>query len=257
MKLNVWVAGAIVVVVIVCFIAVAAITMALQGPAKSSSGACSVSGYVTDPMGEGVPGLEVVLHVMGNGGSTEIYNMTAPTQSSDPFVGLFVFDSVVIPQDAQYAYLSTSVTETNITYSGRTSNFTMSNNTSIHQSIILHMPPLSATTVNGTVVSSFGKGMPNITVTLHMTGAAGYPFDDLFNMSTTTGSGGSAGTYLFYAVPVNGTISGYTSAEVQVTDNMTIYGRSNNFTFKNGSTVSPFIVLHVPPEYLNATLNST
>lgn len=252
MKLNAWVAGAIVIVVIVCFIAVAAITMALQGPAKSSTEACSVNGYVMDLMGEGVPGLEVTLHVMGNDGSSEIYNMTAPTQSSNPFVGLFVFDNVVITPDTQYAYLSTSVTENNTTYSGRTNNFTMSNNTSIHQSIVLHMPPLGATTVNGSVVSSFGTGMSNITVVLHMTGAAGDWYDglDLFNTSTTTDS---AGTYTFYAIPVNGTTSGYASAVVQVSDNMSIYGRSNNFTFKNGSTVSPVIILHVPPEYLNAT----
>ncbi|HEY3421568.1 MAG TPA: hypothetical protein VGK13_00320 [Methanocellaceae archaeon] len=257
MRSKVWVAGAIIAALIVCLVAVVAITVALQGPAETSSGACSVNGYVFDTIGEGIPGLEVTLHVMGDGGSTEIYNMTAPTQSSDPFVGLFVFDNVIIPSDAQYAYLSTSVTENNITYSGCTSNFTMSNNTSIHQSIVLHMPPLGATTVNGTVVSSFGKGMPNVTVTLHMTDAAGYPFDDLFNMSTTTDSRDYAGNYIFYAIPVNGTISGYTSAEIHVSDNMTIYGRSNNFTFKNGSVVSSFLVLHVPPEYLNETLNST
>jgi hypothetical protein len=251
MKLNVWVAGAIVAVVIVGLIAVVAITMAAQGPAKSSSGTCSVNGYVLNTVGEGIPGLEVTLHVMGDNGSAEIYNMTAPTQSSDPFMGLFVFDNVIIPEDAQYAYLSASVQKDNITYWGCTSNFTMGNNTSVHQSIILHMPSSRATVVNGSVVSSFGTGMPNITVTLHMTGATGDLNADLFNMSTTTDP---AGIYTFYAIPVNGTLSGYASAQIQVSDNMTIYGRSNNFTFKNGSTVSPFIVLHVPPEYLNQSV---
>jgi hypothetical protein len=254
MKLNVWVAGAIVIAVIVCFVAVAAITMATQGPPKSSMGTCSVNGYVLNTIGEGIPGLEVTLHIMGDNGSTEIYNMTAPTQSSDSFVGLFVFDNVVISEDAQYAYLSASVKKDNITYSGGTSNFTMGNNTSIHQSIILHMPSSRATVVNGSVVNSYGTGMPDIMVTLHMTGADGDLNADLYNMTTTTGIGESAGTYTIYAIPVNGTVSGYVSAQVQVSDNTTIYGRSNNFTFKNGSTVSPFIVLHVPPEYLNQSV---
>ena len=256
MKLNVWVAGAIVAVVIVGLIAVAAITMAAQGPAKLSTGTCSVNGYVLNTIGEGISGLEVTLHVMGDNGSAELYNMTAPTQSSDPFVGLFVFDNVIIPEDARYAYLSASVLKDNITYSGCTSNFTMSNNTSVYQSIILHMPSSRATVVKGSVVNSYGTGMPDITVTLHMTGADGDLNADLSNMSTKTGIGESAGSYTIYAIPVNGTVSGYVSAQIQVSDNMTIYGRSNNFTFKNGSTVSPFIVLHVPPEYLNQSVGT-
>lgn len=257
MKLHVWVAGAIVAVVIVGLIAVAAITMAAQGPAKSSSGACSVNGYVLTTIGEGIPGLEVTLHVIGDSGATEIYNMTTSTQSSGSFVGLFVFDNVVIPEDTQYAYLSTSVLEDNITYSGRTNNFTMSNNTSIHQGIVLRMPPLNATTVKGTVVSSFGIGLPNIPVTLHMTGADGNLNNDLFNTTTISGTGNSAGEFTIYAVPVNGTVSGYVSAQIQVSDNMTIYGRSNNFTFNNGSVFSSYVVLHVPPEYLNQSVNAT
>jgi len=84
MKLNTWVAGAIVVVVIVCFIAVAAITMASQGPKSNSSGICSANGYVIDTIGEGIPGTEVTLHVIGQNGAKEIYNMTALTQSTAP-----------------------------------------------------------------------------------------------------------------------------------------------------------------------------
>ena len=39
---------------------------------------------------------------------------------SPPYVGMFVFDNVVITPDTQYAYLSTSFLENNITYYGRT-----------------------------------------------------------------------------------------------------------------------------------------
>ncbi|HEY3422951.1 MAG TPA: hypothetical protein VGK13_07295 [Methanocellaceae archaeon] len=259
MKLNVWVAGAIVAIVIICFIAVAAITMALQGPSKPTSGACSVNGYVVSSMGKGIPGTMVTLYIMGHNGSAdaEIYNMTAPTMGSSPYVGMFVFDNVVITPDTQYAYLSTSFSINNTTYLGRTDNFTLVNNSSINQSIVMHMPSLNGTSVYGSVVNSYGTGMSNITVTLHMTGVAGD--HDLSNLTTVTdGTGSSAGAYTFFdVVPVAGTQYGYVSAEVQPTGNMTIYGRSNNFTFEKGSFVSSFIVMHVPPEYLNETLNST
>ncbi len=151
MKLNVWIAGAIVAVVIVCFIAIVAITMASQGPAKSSSGTCSVDGYVVNTMGEGIPSTEVTLYIMGHNGSvdTEIYNMTAPTMSSSPNVGLFVFDNVVITPDTQYAYLSTSFRGNNTTYYGRTDNFTLVNNSTINKSIVMHLPLLNGTSVYG------------------------------------------------------------------------------------------------------------
>ena len=237
--------------------------MASQGPKSTSSGVCSVNGYVVNTMGNGIPNTEVTLYIMGHNGSAEqeIYNMTAPTMGSPPYVGLFVFDSVIITPDTAYAYLSTSFLENNTTYYGRTDNFTLVNNSTINQSIVMNMPLFNGTSVYGNVVNSFGTGMSNVTVTLHMTGAAGDmgADKDLSNMTTVThGTGSSAGAYTFYdVVPVAGTLSGYVSAEVRPTDNMTIYGRSNNFTFKNGSFVSSFLVMHVPPEYLNATMNST
>lgn len=236
--------------------------MASQGPAKSSTGACSVNGYVINTIGEGLPGTEVTLNIMGHNGSvdTEIYNMTAPVMGSPPYVGMFVFDNVVITPDTQYAYLSTSFLENNITYYGRTDNFTLVNNSTINKSIVMNTPLHNGTFVYGSVVSSYGIGMPNITVTLHMTGAGGIGAgNDLSNMTTVTnGTGSSVGAYRFDGVvPVAGTLSGYVSAEVRATENMTIYGRSNNFTYKNGSYISSFIVMHVPPEYLNETLNST
>ena len=262
MRSKVWIAGAIVAVVIVCLIAVAALTMALQGPAQTSSGVCTVNGYVLNTIGEGLPGTEVTLYIMGHNGSvdTEIYNMTAPTMGSSPYVGLFVFDNVVITPDTEYAYLSTSFVENNTTYYGRTDNFTLVNNTTINKSIVMPMPPHNGTSVYGYVMSSYGTGMSNMTVTLHMAGA-GYVAanNDLYNVTTVTdGTGSSVGAYKFNGViPVAGTLFGYVSAEFRATENMTIYGRSNNFTFENGSYVSSFIVLHVPPEYLNATMNST
>lgn len=255
MKSKVLIAGAIVTIVIVCLVALVAITTALQEPAKSTRGTCSVNGYVVNTMGEGIPGAEVMLHIVGNDGA-EIYNMTAPTSGSQPYVGLYVFDSVVITQEVQYAYVSTTIRDNDIAYYGCSNNFSLLDNATITKSIVMHMPPGSATTVSGYIVNSYGTGIPNINVTLHMLGSV--DDKDLYNVTTVTNSTGSfVGLYMFENVtPVPGTRYCYVSAAARLAENATTYGRSNNFTLKGGSASSLFIVLHVPPEYRNATLIS-
>jgi hypothetical protein len=240
--------------IIVCLVALVAITAALQEPTKSTKGTCSVNGYVINTYGEGIPDTEVTLHVVGSDGA-EIYNMTTPTGSSQPYAGLYVFDSVVITPEVQYAYVSTTILNNDIEYYGFSSNFTLQDNTTINKSIVMHLPSGSATTVSGYVVNSYGTGIPNINVTLHMLGSA--DDKDLYNVTTVTNSTGSfVGLYMFENVtPVPGAQSGYVSAAARLAENTNTYGRSNNFTFKGGSA-SLYVVLHVPPEYRNATLIS-
>jgi hypothetical protein len=266
MKSKVVIAGAVVTIVIVCLVALAAITAALQGPAKTTQGTCSVNGYVIDTYGTGISGTEVTLYIVGNNGS-EVYNMTTPTSGSQPYVGLYVFDSVVITPDALYGYVSTSIQDNSITYYGRSDNFTLQDNATINKSIVMHLPPGSMapeqvsqpapneTSISGYVVNSYGSGLPGVVVTLHMMGDDGSI--ELYNTTTVTNSTApSTGQYTFTnVIPAGGTQFVYMTASVHAGD-IGIYGRSNNYTLSDAFAKSDFIVLHIPPECLNATLSS-
>jgi len=66
--------------------------------------------------------------------------------------------------------------------------------------------------------------------------------------TTTSTSTPFVGLYVFdNVVPTPDIAWAFADASAQLTDNMTIYGRSNNFSLNKSSTSSGFIVLHVPP----------
>ncbi|HTY91248.1 MAG TPA: PGF-CTERM sorting domain-containing protein [Methanocella sp.] len=106
----------------------------------------SWTGYVVDSYGTGYGGIPVMLHVMGYNGTTpyEIYNMTRTTSSSQPFVGLFAFDYIVL-QNAAYGYVDASAQLTdNLTIYGKSNNYSMNRSATSIGSIVLRIPPPDA-----------------------------------------------------------------------------------------------------------------
>jgi len=108
----------------------------------------SWTGYVVDSFGTGYGGIPVTLHVMGWNTTTnsayEIYNMTRTTSSSQPFVGLFAFDYIVL-QGASFGYVDASAQLTdNLTIYGASNNYTMNRSRTSIGSIVLKIPPPDA-----------------------------------------------------------------------------------------------------------------
>jgi PGF-CTERM protein len=102
----------------------------------------SWTGYVVDSFGTGYGGIPVVLHVMNDTG--EVYNMTRTTSSSQPFVGLFAFDYIVL-QGATYGYVDASAQLTdNLTIYGASNNYSMNRSRTSIGSIVLRIPPPDA-----------------------------------------------------------------------------------------------------------------
>lgn len=107
----------------------------------------SWTGYVVDSFGTGYGGIPVTLHLMGyygNGTTYEVYNMTRTTSNSQPFVGLFAFDYIVL-QGVSYGYVDASAQLTdNLTIYGASNNYTMNRSRTSIGSIVLRIPPPDA-----------------------------------------------------------------------------------------------------------------
>jgi len=133
----------------------------------------SWTGYVVDSFGTGYGGIPVTLHVMGmsNGNSYELYNMTRTTSSSQPFVGLFAFDYIVMNQVA-YGYVDASAQLTdNLTIYGKSNNYTMNKSATSIGSIVLKIPPpdaLKLTAEKDTIL--VGGQSDNIIAQLYLNG---------------------------------------------------------------------------------------
>ncbi|WP_174591277.1 PGF-CTERM sorting domain-containing protein [Methanocella conradii] len=111
----------------------------------------SWTGYVVDSFGTGYGGVKVTLHVMGHNATAsdvEIYNMTRTTSSSQPFVGLYVFDYIVLQYGdytADYCYATANATITdNLTIRGASNNYTMNETRTSSGFIVLNIPPPDA-----------------------------------------------------------------------------------------------------------------
>lgn len=116
----------------------------------SSAPMASWMGYVVDSSGTGLGGINVKMHVMGMNGSTpyEIYNMTRITSSSQPFVGQFTFDYIVMTGD-YYGYVDAEARLTdNLTVYGKSDNFSMNQSNMSIGNIVLKVPPPGAIKVN-------------------------------------------------------------------------------------------------------------
>jgi PGF-CTERM protein len=114
------------------------------------------TGYVVDSFGTGYGGIPVTLHVMAlcststpaNPTYFELYNMTRTTSSSQPFVGLFAFDYIVLNAggfQAAYAYVDAQAQLTdNLTIYGKSNNYSMNESATSIGSIVLKIPPPDA-----------------------------------------------------------------------------------------------------------------
>ena len=118
-------------------------------------------------------------------------------------------------------------------------------NPNINGSVAIRFMPATSSWT-GYVVDSYGTGYGGVSVTLHIRNASN---GEIYNMTTTTSTSKPfVGLYVFdNVVPTPDIAWAFADASAQLTDNMTIYGRSNNYSLNKSSTSSGFIVLHVPP----------
>jgi PGF-CTERM protein len=125
----------------------------------------SWTGYVVDSAGTGYPSLPVTLHVVGWNSTTsspyEIYTMNRTTSASQPFVGLYVFDYIVLT-NASYGYVTAQATITdNLTIYGKSNNYTMNKSATSIGSIVLSIPPPDALKVTAQYDTILVGGSPD------------------------------------------------------------------------------------------------
>ncbi|MCD1296132.1 PGF-CTERM sorting domain-containing protein [Methanocella sp. CWC-04] len=122
----------------------------------------------------------------------------------------------------------------------------------INDSIKIYFSPLVSSWF-GSVVDSFNTGYGGIEVTLHVCMANA---TEIYNMTTITSSAQPyVGTYVFDNIVLTpDTAYAFATAEAPLTDNLTIYGASNNYSLNTTRTSAGFIVLHVPmPDEIRVT----
>ena len=106
--------------------------------------ASSWTGYVVDSYDTGYGGVTVTLHIR-NSSNGEIYNMTTITSTSKPFVGLYIFDNVVLTPETAWAFADASAQFTdNMTIYGRSNNYSLNKSSTSSGFIVLHVPPPDA-----------------------------------------------------------------------------------------------------------------
>ncbi len=106
--------------------------------------ASSWTGYVVDSYDTGYGGVTVTLHIR-NSSNGEIYNMTTITSASKPFVGLYIFDNVVLTPETAWAFADASAQFTdNMTIYGRSNNYSLNKSSTSSGFIVLHVPPPDA-----------------------------------------------------------------------------------------------------------------
>jgi PGF-CTERM protein len=100
----------------------------------------------------------------------------------------------------------------------------------------------------GYVVDSFGSGYGGVNVKLHVIGYDRNGPYEIYNMTRKTGSSPPfAGLFTFDYIVLEGPAYGYVDAETRLTDNLTIYGKSDNFSINGSAMPIGNIVLNIPP----------
>lgn len=117
------------------------------------------------------------------------------------------------------------------------------NGTNIYATVKIYFTAPTASWT-GYVVDSVGTGYGGIPVKLHIMNNS----TEMYNMTRTTSSlQPFVGLFAFDYIIIQGATHGYVDAEAQLTDNLTIYGASDNYTMNETRTSSGFIVLQIPP----------
>ena len=131
-------------------------------------------GSVQDSFGKPFGGLNVTLHLMTPAG--EAFNVTNVSAEGLPYPGSYFFDNVTVSPDITYAYAEASVgnLEDDITYYGRSDNYTLDNEMMSSGFIVLHVPmpdqvkitveSPKITPANVAYVSMPDSGLPNSTL---------------------------------------------------------------------------------------------
>ncbi|WP_424358881.1 hypothetical protein [Methanocella sp. MCL-LM] len=131
-------------------------------------------GSVQDSFGKPFGGVNVTLRLMTPAG--EAFNVTNVSAEGLPYPGSYFFYNVTVSPDITYAYAEASVgnLEDDITYYGRSSNYTLDNEMMSSGFIVLHVPmpdqvkitveSTKIAPVNIAYVSVPGSGLPNSTL---------------------------------------------------------------------------------------------
>jgi len=132
-------------------------------------------------------------------------------------------------------------------------------NYSVNGSTTVYFAPTFASWF-GSVQDSYGKPYGGLLFTLHL---MGYVNNDptqgtweVYNITTTSYVDlPYPGSYVFDNIEINSSVKyAYASAEADVGDGVTYYGKSNNYSLNKSRTSSGDIVLHVPaPDAIKLT----
>jgi PGF-CTERM protein len=219
----------------------------------------TLSAYVTDALGMPVADGYDIVFVINESTFDEKTGFLAIENANYPTGRTPAEKTITVPTKGGYAkvdfgYGNNSGNSTEIIAS-------FAGNANINASIKIYFSPLVSSWF-GSVVDSFNTGYGGIEVTLHVMNqtvdGSGLVTDtqEIYNMTTITSSAQPyVGTYVFDNIVITpDTAYAYATAEAPLTDNLTIYGASNNYTMNTTRTSAGFIVLHVPmPDAIDVT----
>jgi len=133
------------------------------------------------------------------------------------------------------------------------------NGTDIHATVKIYFAN-SSFAWTGRVVDSSGIGYGSIPVTLHVMGVnQNDTLYEIYNMTrTTSNSQPFVGRFTFGNIVMDNMVWGYVDASYQLTDSLTIYGKSDNFSM-NGSTmpIGDIVLKALPPDAIMASPSAT
>jgi hypothetical protein len=130
--------------------------------------------------------------------------------------------------------------------------------TSIYSTLKIYLSS-SANAWTGRVVDPSGAGVGGIPVTLHLIGwdSTNNSYFEIYNMTRATStSSSSAGRFAFYYISMQNALWYYVDSEALQSDNVTVYGRSNNFSINSSNTSIGLIILEASPKVTISTTPS-
>lgn len=120
-------------------------------------------------------------------------------------------------------------------------------NASVYASIKIYSAAPMASW-SGYVVDLSGAGLGGINVKMHVMCMNGSTPYEIYNMTRITSSSPpSVGYFAFGYIVMQGVAYGYVDAEARLTDNQTVYGKSDNFSLNRSATSIGNITLGIQP----------
>jgi hypothetical protein len=217
----------------------ATITASVLVESPSDDNTASVIGLVADSYGTAYGGVPVTLHITNSAG-TELGTMQTTTSGSQPYVGVYEFSHVALPDGALYGYVTSSaqISDTYIA-NGASKSFYLDPYGTATANIVLQVPYYSTDVFSwsGMITDSQNYGYGGIPITIHVMNES---HGEIYNTTTTSSSSQPFVGFFVYdhlSLPQYADYA-YVNSTAQLTDDIVVNGESRGIYLKKERTVA-------------------